>query len=171
MNAPAPVVQARHFPVSAGILFGLGLGGFFDGIVLHQLLQWHHMLSSWYPVNTLENLKLNTFWDGVFHSSTYLLVIAGLFILWRTAHRGHLYWSTKLLAGTMLMGFGAFNVVEGIVDHQLLGIHHVNETVDPGYRIYWDLGFIVWGAAMFIGGFYLLRQGRRESQPDSGNGR
>jgi uncharacterized membrane protein len=39
-------IEERHFPVSAGIFFGLGLGGFFDGIVLHQLLQWHHMLSS-----------------------------------------------------------------------------------------------------------------------------
>ena len=39
------------FPVSAGILFGLGLGGFFDGIILHQVLQWHHMLTSaGYPV-------------------------------------------------------------------------------------------------------------------------
>jgi hypothetical protein len=55
----------RHFPVSAGILFGLGLGGFFDGIVLHQLLQWHHMLSSWYPINSIENLELNTLWDGI----------------------------------------------------------------------------------------------------------
>jgi uncharacterized membrane protein len=24
---------------------GLGLGGFLDGIVLHQVLQWHHMLT------------------------------------------------------------------------------------------------------------------------------
>jgi uncharacterized membrane protein len=39
----------RHFPVSAGILFGLGLGGFFNGIILHQVLRRHHMLSSWYP--------------------------------------------------------------------------------------------------------------------------
>jgi len=28
----------RCFPISAGVLFGLGLGGFFDGIVQHQLL-------------------------------------------------------------------------------------------------------------------------------------
>ena len=77
----------RHFPVSAGILFGLGLGGFFDGIVLHQVLQWHHMLSTWYPVNTIENLELNTFWDGIFHSATYLFVVAALFVLWRTAKR------------------------------------------------------------------------------------
>ena len=51
---------SRHFPVSAGVFFGLGLGGFFDGIVLHQVLQWHHMLSNWFPVNTIENLEVNT---------------------------------------------------------------------------------------------------------------
>src|SRR5215218_7418894 len=102
----------RAFPVASGILFGLGLGGFFDGIVLHQLLQWHHMLSSWYPVNSLENLELNTRWDGIFHSATYLFVIGGLFLLWRTARLQHLYWSTRLLIGTLLLGFGLFNTVE-----------------------------------------------------------
>jgi uncharacterized membrane protein len=158
-----PALKDRHFPTSAGILFGLGLGGFFDGIVLHQLLQWHHMLSSWYPVNTIENLELNTRWDGIFHSSTYLFVVAGLFILWRTAQRRHLYWSTKLLAGTILIGFGAFNVVEGLIDHHLLGIHHVNELVDPSQRIYWDIGFLIWGAAMFVIGWMLWKQGQRGS--------
>jgi uncharacterized membrane protein len=58
----------------------------------------------WYPVNTLETLELNTRWDGIFHSATYLFVLIGLFLLWRTAHRKHLYWSTKLLIGTMLLG-------------------------------------------------------------------
>jgi hypothetical protein len=24
---------------------GVGLGGFVDGILLHQILQWHHMLT------------------------------------------------------------------------------------------------------------------------------
>ena len=113
----------RHFPVVAGALFGLGLGGLFDGIVLHQVLQWHHMLSSWYPVNTIENLELNTFWDGIFHSAAYVFVVAALFVLWRTAKRKHLYWSTKLLAGSMLIGFGLFNTVEGLIDHHLLGVH------------------------------------------------
>lgn len=153
----------RSFPVSAGIFFGLGLGGFFDGIVLHQLLQWHHMLSSWYPVDTVENLKLNTLWDGIFHSSTYIFVLAGLFILWRRAHRQHLYWSTKLLSGTILIGFGAFNVVEGLVDHQLLGIHHVNELVARDQWLAWDIGFIVWGAAMLVVGWMLKNAGQRES--------
>jgi uncharacterized membrane protein len=75
----------QAFPTAAGVFFGLGLGGFFDGIVLHQVLQWHHMLSTWYPVNTIQNLELNTRWDGIFHSSTYIFVLLGLFTLWRTA--------------------------------------------------------------------------------------
>jgi uncharacterized membrane protein len=154
-------VEGRTFPVAAGILFGLGLGGFFDGIVLHQVLQWHHMLSSWYPNTTLENLKFNTFWDGIFHSGTYVFVLAGLFTLWRHAHRGHLYWSNKLLNGTLLIGFGIFNCVEGVVDHQLLGIHHVNETVPEAQWIYWDIGFLIWGAAMI---FLLARQGKKQGQ-------
>src|SRR4051794_35429080 len=29
-----------------GTILGVGLGGFVDGILLHQILQWHHMLTS-----------------------------------------------------------------------------------------------------------------------------
>ena len=154
--------QRRSFPISAGILLGLGIGGFFDGIVLHQVLQWHHMLSTWYPVTTLENLKLNTLWDGIFHSTTYLFVIAGLFVLWRAAHRQHLFWSNTLLVGTLLMGFGLFNCVEGLIDHQILGIHHVNEQVPRAQWAYWDAGFLIWGAAMLVGGWAVLRAGERD---------
>lgn len=53
---------SRGFPLSSGILLGLGLGGFFDGIALHQLLQWHHLLTSaGYPPDSVENLDVNTF--------------------------------------------------------------------------------------------------------------
>jgi uncharacterized membrane protein len=136
------------FPIAAGILFGLGLGGFFDGIILHQVLQWHHMLTSaGYPPDSVQNLEVNTLWDGFFHMSTYIFVLLGLLLLWRAAHRTHVRWSGKLLAGTMLMGFGLFNVVEGLMDHHLLGIHHVNETVPLAQWIYWDIAFLVWGCA------------------------
>jgi uncharacterized membrane protein len=156
------VAHARSFPVSAGIFLGLGLGGFFDGIVLHQVLQWHHMLSNWYPVNNLENLELNTRWDGIFHSATYVFVLIGLFLLWRTAHRAHLYWSSKLLIGTMLLGFGIFNTVEGIVDHHVLGIHHVNETVAREHWPTWDIAFTIWGVAMIVVGWLITRAGAQE---------
>jgi uncharacterized membrane protein len=154
----------RDFPVSAGLLFGLGLGGFFDGILLHQVLQWHHMLTSaGYPADSVHNLEVNTLWDGLFHMSTYIFVVLGLVVLWRAAHRTHVRWSGKLLAGTMLMGFGLFNLVEGIIDHQLLGMHHVNETVPPDQWIYWDIGFLAWGVLMLLEGWRLMRSGRQET--------
>jgi uncharacterized membrane protein len=154
--------SAGIFPTASGILFGLGLGGFFDGIVLHQLLQWHHMLSSWYPTNTVENLRINTLWDGIFHSTTYVFVVVGLYLFWRVAHRNHLYWSGRLMWGTGLLGWGIFNVVEGIIDHQILGVHHVNELVARDYWLRWDIGFLAWGAAMVVAGWLLYRSGRRQ---------
>jgi uncharacterized membrane protein len=163
--------EQRHFPKAAGVLFGLGLGGFFDGIVLHQLLQWHHMLSSWYPINSIENLELNTLWDGIFHSTTYLFVVVGLFVLWRAAQRRHLFWSGKLLAGTMLIGFGLFNTVEGIIDHHLMGLHHVNETVARESWVYWDIGFTLSGILMLAAGWLLVRQGERETSTVAADGR
>jgi|SRR5688572_14432905 len=163
-----PVSKNGRFPAAAGILFGLGLGGFFDGIVLHQILQWHHMVTNaGYPATTVANLELNTFFDGLFHASTYLFVALGLILLWRTAHKVHLWWSGKMLVGTMLMGFGTFNVVEGIVNHHLLGLHHVNETVPQDQWIYWDAGFLVWGAAMLICGWLLYRAGKLTSAGES----
>jgi uncharacterized membrane protein len=107
--------------------------------------------------------ELNTLWDGIFHSAAYIFVVIGLFILWLTAQRRHLYSSTKLLTGWMLIGCGAFNVVDGLLDHHLLGIHHVNEKVDAAFRVYWNIAFIVWGAAMLAIGWWLLREGQRES--------
>lgn len=156
--------NGRGFPTVAGIFLGLGLGGFFDGILLHQVLQWHHMFTSaGYPANNLDNLKFNVMWDGFFHISTYLFTATGMTILWRKALQPHARWSGKMLVGAMLMGFGIFNLVEGIIDHQVFGIHHVNETVPPAQWIFWDLGFLLWGAAMLIGGYFLWRTGQRET--------
>lgn len=151
---------AGTFPKAAGIWLGLGLGGFFDGIVLHQILQWHHMVTSaGYPPTTVANLQFNTLLDGLFHAATYLFVAIGLALLWRAARRPHTTWSGRLLVGTLLMGFGLFNVVEGAINHHLLGLHHVNETVPPAQWIYWDLGFLLWGVAMLVGGWLLMRTG------------
>ena len=157
-------MEDRNFPITAGILLGLGLGGFFDGIILHQVLQWHHMLTSGgYPADSVRNLQINTLWDGIFHLSTYVFVVLGLIILWKRAHGMHVRWSGKLMFGTILMGFGIFNIVEGLIDHQLLGIHHVNETVPPEQWIYWDLGFLLWGAVMLIAGWFLLKAGEQQT--------
>src|SRR3954452_15193725 len=150
--------NSSSFPISAGILLGLGLGGFFDGIVFHQILQWHHMLSSaGHPPDTVENLKLNTLADGLFHASTYVLTALGVIVLWGASRTSHQRWSGKHLVGTILIGFGLFNIVEGTINHHLLGIHHVNETVPRAQWMFWDIAFLVWGAVMLLGGWVLLR--------------
>lgn len=143
----------------AGIVLGIGLGGFFDGIVFHQLLQWHHMLTSHgdYPMNTVPGLEVNTTWDGIFHSATWIAVVAGLVLLWRLDRRYDLRWSW-VLAGALLMGWGAFNLVEGVIDHHILGVHHVRD--DLGGPLGWDLGFLAWGALMLAGGYALVTKGR-----------
>jgi uncharacterized membrane protein len=73
------------------IMLGVGLGGFVDGIVLHQILQWHHMLTSAdtaniaigsYPPTTVHGLQINTLWDGFFHAFTWLAVLIGLGVLY-----------------------------------------------------------------------------------------
>lgn len=151
---------ANHFPTAGGVLLGLGLGGFFDGIVLHQILQWHHMVSSaGFPPDNLRNLQINTLWDGLFHAATYLFVVAGLLLLWRAGSQRHHWWSGRLLGGSILIGFGLFNLVEGVVNHQILGIHHVNETAPLSQWLYWDMGFLVWGAAMLGAGWVVYRAG------------
>ena len=95
----------------------------------------------------------------------------GLIVLWGASRRRHVRWSTKLLAGTLLIGFGLFNLVEGIVDHHLLGIHHVNETVPREQWIFWDVGFLTWGAAMLMAGWFLLKVGQRETAEKAAHAR
>lgn len=137
-----------------GLLLGLGLGGFVDGIVLHQILQWHHLISQETPPTDLGNLQANVTADGLFHATTWLLVVAGLAALWTTVRSGR-PWTWRHLVGWMLAGWGIFNLVEGVVDHHLLQIHRVRpNTADP---LAWDIGFLVLGALLLVGGWLLAR--------------
>ena len=141
-----------------GIFAGLGIGGFFDGIVLHQVLQWHHMLSNVYPVSTLAGLEVNTLGDGFFHVAAYVFTLTGLFLLWSATRQRHEAWPAALLVGTMLIGWGLFNTVEGVVDHHVLQVHHVR--AGPNQLAY-DLAFLGWGVAMLVGGWLLVRRETR----------
>ncbi len=147
---------------SAGILLGTGLGGFVDGVLLHQVLQWHNMLSSRLPPTNLIDMKINMVWDGLFHVFTWLVTALGLILLFRAGRRPDVPWSARVLLGGMIAGWGLFNFVEGLIDHQLLGIHHVH----PGSgQLAWDLGFLASGVLFMAVGFVMIRQARRASHP------
>ena len=152
-------------PLLPSLLMGIGFGGFIDGIVLHQILQWHHMLtgSGQHPSNTVAGLEDNTLADGFFHLATWLCVNGALVLMVRAWQRGELAPPWRLHVGMLLAGWGAFNLVEGLVDHQLLGIHHVRD--DLGAPLGWDLAFLAFGALLVAAGLALAASGRSQG-PD-----
>lgn len=148
--------------IAAGLLLGAGLGGFVDGIALHQILQWHNMLSSVRPPTDLVSMKFNMLWDGFFHALMWLMTVTGVGMLFRVGARGDTPWSGRTLAGAMLAGWGIFDVVEGAIDHQLLGLHHVR----PGaHEASWDVGFLALGVALALFGWWLVSAGRGDVAP------
>ncbi|MFH9657389.1 DUF2243 domain-containing protein [Streptomyces sp. NPDC017248] len=161
-----------------GILLGVGLGGFVDGILLHQLLQWHHMLTStdhdrigvkYYDPGTVSGLRMNTVWDGVFHTVCWLAVLTGLAVLYARVTTGRRrVWASRVLWGWVLAGWGLFNLVEGLLDHQILGIHHVR---GGPHQLWWDIAFLVLGALLVAVGWLLARGGRSFDPAAAGPGR
>ncbi|KAB8335704.1 DUF2243 domain-containing protein [Scytonema tolypothrichoides VB-61278] len=155
MEAKTEKTNQRVPLIVAGIFLGVGLSGFFDGIVLHQILQWHHMLSNVRPLTTMSNIDVNTVWDGLFHAFDWIMTVIGVVLLWRAGGREDVPWSSNLYFGSILIGAGLFDVVEGIIDHQILGIHHVK----PGpNQLAWDLGFLAFGALVVIVGLVLVQK-------------
>lgn len=145
----------------AGLVLGLGLGGFLDGIVLHQILGWHHLIctTDTCQVETVEALKTQNSQDGFFHLFTWALTVTGVAMLFRAARVTDQIWSGQTLLGAMLAGWGLFNLVEGLVDHQLLGIHHVR----PGHpnQFLFDMLFLASGAVLLLAGRALVVAGQR----------
>ncbi|WP_245963376.1 DUF2243 domain-containing protein [Terracoccus luteus] len=160
MSRSAETTSRRTPTVAAGLLFGIGLGSFVDGIVLHQLLQWHHMLSdvAGYPVTTVAGLEVNTLADGFFHALAWVCVVAGMVVTLASWRQGRLAPGRRFHGGLLLVGWGGFDLVEGIVDHHLLGVHHVRD--DLGAPLSWDIGFLLFGALLVVVGAALHRSGR-----------
>lgn len=148
--------------IAAGVLIGAGMGGFVDGIVLHQILQWHNMLSGQIPPNDLVSAKINMIWDGLFHAGVWILTSVGLAFLWSAGARRDVPWSGKTFLGSLILGWGLFNLIEGIIDHEILGIHHVYEYTDN--KLPWDLTFLIIGGLVFLlVGWTLIRAGRNDN--------
>lgn len=150
MPSSSQAAESRTTERVAGVLLGFGLGGFIDGIVAHQILGWHHMLSGWVPDDTPDGLRVNMIGDGLFHLTCLLIVIVGSYLLHRSRPAG----SSRQFTGLLVAGWGAFNVIEGLVDHHILGLHHVQ----PGpHQTAFDIGFLTFGALLLAVGGLLSR--------------
>lgn len=143
-----------------GAVLGFGLGGFFDGILLHQILQWHHLLSL---VPGAGDLRWQVLWDGVFHALMYAVAAAGLWGLWRTRRRGGEPQGRPLL-GALMVGFGLWHVVDSVLSHWVLGIHRIR--VDSPDPLAWDLvWFVLFGVVPLVFGGWLVRSGGQGPTP------
>jgi uncharacterized membrane protein len=148
------VITARLAPVArlllgASLLLGAGLGAFFDGILLHQILQWHAMISSQLPPVDIVSSKVNMFWDGIFHLYCWLSTLVALVLIFKELPRFVQALRNGVVAGGMVAGWGYFNVVEGVIDHQVFGLHHVHPGLNQSA---WDAAFLVFGGLLIAAG-------------------
>jgi uncharacterized membrane protein len=106
--------MTRRPLIPAGTITGIGMGGFVDGILFHQILQTHNMLSAKIPPTSLVNVETTMVWDGLFHALTWVMTAIGIAMLWHAGKRPDVAWSGRTFLGPMVFGWGLFNVVETI---------------------------------------------------------
>lgn len=147
----------RKSAISA-ILIGIGLAGLIDIIVFHAILQWHHTSSHKLMPNTLESLQINILHDGVFLTFSLIITILGIVLLWfaqSSKEKDYFLLHKRSFIGIVLIGFGGFNAIEGIINHHILQMHHVIEVPDP---LVFDLAFLfIGGIAIAILGAIMIK--------------
>lgn len=125
--------RQRRLLLGSGTL-GFGSGALLDVVVFHMILQWHHLLSGRIPMGTLDGLRSNVYWDGVFSLAMLGVMLVGAVLMWRVLNRSSESYSGVRVVGGLLVGAGLFNVFDGIVDHYVLGIHdavHGTQAFNP----------------------------------------
>ncbi len=148
--------------VRAGLVLGMGFGGLADGIILHSILGWHHLIcagaTTYCQPTSVEQLQLENTEDGYFDLALWLVLLAGTAMIFNASRISGGAWSGRVLLGSMLIGSGLFNFIEGLVDHQILGIHHVL----PGtqHQLLFDMLYLANGALFVVCGSLLVRQRR-----------
>lgn len=133
-------------------LVGVGLMAAVDEIVFHQLLQWHHFVDLSTPFVGIVS-------DGVLHAIELLAIVVGFAGLVRLARQRAL--TTATAWAGLLLGAGAFQLFDGVVNHKILRIHQVRYGVDPLlYDLAWNAAGLV---LLIVGGcvlFWIRRRGR-----------
>ena len=166
------MVQMRgdqHDPlrfVAGSLLFGVGLGGLADGIVLHQVFQWHSIASTRIPRDNLQALQTNQMLDGLFHLATTLILLLGFGLLWRgweqqARSTGNLH----ALVGLGAIGWGVFHVFDHLVFHELLDLHDIRQ--DAEHVALYNWGFFALGIALIGVGWLMIRKRGRIGAPSA----
>lgn len=141
----------------AAWLLGFGFSGFFDGILLHQVLQWHHLLSA-VRSGVFADMRGQVLADGLFHGVMYLVALGGLWMALAARPAFAAPGAGLRFAVHFLVGFGVWNVVDAVFSHWITGIHRVRVDVeDP---LFWDLWWLaLFGVLPVLGAWALGRRG------------
>ncbi|HEY0780335.1 MAG TPA: DUF2243 domain-containing protein [Gemmatirosa sp.] len=159
------MTERRHGGATApGLVIGVGLGGLVDGWLLHQILQWHNMLSARIPPTSMAAMRANMTADGFFDAGSWAIVVAGVVMLWAAGRRGDTP-TGRRFAGQLIAGWGLFNLVEGVIDHHLLQLHHVIDV--PAHVPLADWLFLAVGGVLLlvVGGVMARADTERASRP------
>jgi uncharacterized membrane protein len=151
VSAPRPLdARATHRDVPrAGLLLGIGLVAGVDQVVFHQLLGWHTL----YDLSTPLASRV---WEGVPHAASLVLVVGAA--AWTVVLARRAGWSWSRWCGGVLLGGGAFQLFDGLVHHELLGLHQVRYGVN---LLPYDLAWNAAGAVLVACGALVLARGAR----------
>jgi uncharacterized membrane protein len=175
-RALPPVPTGSHrVPRGGLLLLGFALGGFIDGILLHQVLQWHHLLSA-VDGGTIP-LAVQITADGLFHLLMYALALVGLWMTWRGRAALAQGAGGRTVASTALVGFFLWHLVDATVFHGVLRLHRIR--MDTSHPLAWDVGWfalfglvplaIAWALRRSIGTGGGPGQPRRSKGPRAGS--
>ncbi len=122
--------------VASGVLTGAGVAAFLDETVFHQLLRWHHL----YDRSTTAAGIIS---DGIFHAVGTAALVVGLFLYADLQRRGA--FAARRWIGATVLGWGAFQLYDGLVQHKVLRLHQVRYDVE---LLPYDLA---WNGAALVG--------------------
>ncbi|WP_250557248.1 DUF2243 domain-containing protein [Pseudonocardia lacus] len=141
--------QALRRNLLAGLLLGVGAVAFLDEAVFHQLLHWHKFYDR-------ASTELGLVSDGLFHAFSWGATVAALFLL-GSLRRDRVVDRRRVVGGA-LVGAGAFQLYDGLVQHKLLGLHQIRYEVD---LLPYDLVWNALAVALLVAGLVLVRRSAR----------
>lgn len=137
-----------------GFLVGVSAAGFIDGILLHQILQWHSLLSG-LEGQPFDDLSFRMLMDGGFHLAMYAIGMTGLFMLFHQRRHINRPGSGRLFTSALMIGFGTWHVTDALLNHWLLQLHHIREIEN---WLWWNLSFFVMGVVVTLAGLIVQRR-------------
>lgn len=146
--------------IGASATMGAGVGGILDITVFHQIFQSHQSLSNKIGNETIEQIRSNLLWDGYFQLLSLILIFVGTLALWKACENPYSPRSSKTFYGGILLGWGVFITMEGIINHILLELHHVIENINDDHMLIWDVLYILLGVSIGWAGKILIGQGK-----------